>query len=179
MSDIVIVSGSPSSTSRSQRILYYLGDLAEQKGFCIKHITVRNLNADDLLLGNFQSAEIQQIAEVLKDAKGVIVGSPVYKASYSGLLKALFDILPEDVLENTPVLPVMTGGGPSHQLALEYALKPLLSILKGQNLEGLYFQDSQLDKTSVNPIMDEDMLARTNKQLDYFISQVVQKEEVN
>ena len=112
----------------------------------------------------------------MENADGVIVGSPVYKASYSGVLKALFDMLPQDILQDTHVLPVMTGGSLSHLLALEYALKPLLATVKGQNLKGLYFQDSEIDKTSDNPILDVDMLNRTKKQLDYFFGKVKRKE---
>ncbi|WP_156291289.1 NADPH-dependent FMN reductase [Oceanobacillus salinisoli] len=174
MSDIVIVSGSPSSSSRSERVLYHLGSLAEQKDLSVKHISVKDVDAEDLLFGNFNSPEIKEIARKLEQAKGVIVGTPVYKASYSGVIKALFDILPQDILKNTPVLPLMTGGSPSHLLAIEYALKPLLASLKGQNLKGLYFLDSQLDKTKENPIIDEDILDRTTKQLDYFIEKVKQ-----
>lgn len=150
----------------------------EQEGFQVKHISVKDVDAEDLLYGNFHSVQINEIAADLEKARGVIVGSPVYKASYSGILKALFDILPQDILQDTPVLPVMTGGSPSHLLALEYALKPLLSTLKGQNLKGLYFQDSQLDKMSAQPIIDEDMLSRTKKQLTYFLSKIEDKEKV-
>lgn len=178
MNDIVVISGSPSSTSRSERILYYLGELAEQQGFSVKHISVKDVDAEDLLFGNFQSPDIKWIASELERAKGVIVGSPVYKASYSGVLKALFDILPQDILQDTHVLPVMTGGSPSHLLAMEYALKPLLSTLKGKNLKGLYYIDSQLNKTSVNPIVNQDLLKRTKKQLTYFLSQIEKKEKV-
>ncbi|WP_068673553.1 NADPH-dependent FMN reductase [Oceanobacillus sp. Castelsardo] len=178
MSDIVIISGSPSSISKSERILYYLGDLVKREGFSIKQISVKGVDAKDLLFGNFESPEIKEIARRLELAKGVIVGSPVYKASYSGVLKALFDILPQDVLQDTPVLPVMTGGSPSHLLALEYALKPLLASVKGQSLKGLYFQDSQLDMSTDNPIVDEDMLNRTNKQLKYFLGKIRQEQPV-
>ncbi|MBP2076885.1 NADPH-dependent FMN reductase [Oceanobacillus polygoni] len=176
--NIVIVSGSPSSLSRSERILYYLGELAEQEGFSVKHISVKDVDAEDLLFGNFNSSKIKEIANDLEKADGVIVGSPVYKASYSGVLKALFDLMPQDVLQDTVVLPVMTGGSPSHLLAMEYALKPLLATVKGQNLKGLYFQDSEIDKTRDNPILDEDMLVRTKKQLDYFLGKVKRKEHV-
>nr|WP_149473082.1 NADPH-dependent FMN reductase [Oceanobacillus polygoni] len=178
MGNIVIVSGSPSSLSRSERILYYLGELAEQEGFSVKHISVKDVDAEDLLFGNFNSSKIKEIANDLEKADGVIVGSPVYKASYSGVLKALFDLMPQDVLQDTVVLPVMTGGSPSHLLAMEYALKPLLATVKGQNLKGLYFQDSEIDKTRDNPILDEDMLVRTKKQLDYFLGKVKRKEHV-
>lgn len=178
VSDIVIVSGSPSSISKSERILYYLGDLVKREGFLIKHISVKGVEAKDLLFGNCESPEIKEIARRLEKAKGVIVGSPVYKASYSGVLKALFDILPQDVLQDTPVLPVMTGGSPSHLLALEYTLKPLLASMKGQNLKGLYFQDSQLDMTSDNLIADESMLNRTNKQIEYFLGKIRREQPV-
>jgi len=178
VSDIVIVSGSPSPLSKSERVLYYLGDLVEQEGFDVEHISVKDVDAEDLLFGNFGSAEIKRIAEVLKQAEGAIIGSPVFKASYTGVLKALFDLLPQDILEDTPVLPVMTGGSSSHLLALEYALKPLLASVKGLNVKGLYFKDSELDKTREMPILDEDMLRRSEKQIAYFLEKLGRKEHV-
>ena len=178
MSDIVIVSGSPSSSSRSDRVLHYLGSLVEKEGFSVRHFSVKSMDAEDLLFGNFHSPEIKEIISKLQEAKGVIVGTPVYKASYSGVLKALFDILPQDILHDTPVLPVMTGGSPSHLLALEYALKPLLATLKGQKLKGLYILDSQLDKIKENPFIDEDILNRSKKQLTYFLEKLREKERV-
>lgn len=174
MDHIVIVSGSPSSTSRSERVLHYLGKRVEQEGFSIKHISVKDVDADDLLFGNFNSEQIKQITDDLQRADGVIVGTPVYKSSYSGVLKALIDLLPQDILQDTPVLPLMTGGSASHLLAVEYTLKPLLASLKGQSVKGLYFLDSQLDKTKENPIIDKEILERTNKQLEYFLGKVNQ-----
>lgn len=178
MEDIIIVSGSPSRTSRSERILYYLGELIEERDLSIRHISVKDISAEDLLYGNFQSPEIIDVSKALERAKGVVIGSPVYKASYSGVLKALIDLLPQDVLQDTPVLPVMTGGSPSHLLALEYGLKPLLSTLKAINLKGLYYVDEQLSKTELNPILDSELLIRTEKQLDYFIGWIKEKASV-
>ncbi len=174
MANIVIVSGSPSSTSRSEQVLLYLGKRVEQEGFSIKHISVKDVEAGDLLFGNFNSEQVKQISLELEQADGVIVGTPVYKSSYSGVLKALIDLLPQDILQDTPVLPLMTGGSASHLLAIEYTLKPLLASLKGQTIKGLYFQDSQLDKTRENPITDIEILERTEKQLDYFLGKVNQ-----
>ena len=171
----MIVSGSPSSLSRSERVLQYLGELVRQEGFSIKHISVKDIDAADLLFGNFGSSDVLRVADEMKQAKGAIVGSPVYKGAYTGVLKALFDILPQDVLQDTPVLPVMTGGSPSHLLAMEYTLKPLLATVKGINLKGLYFEDSQLDKTSEHPILDAGLLDRSRKQLDYFLGKITEK----
>ncbi|SEJ43058.1 FMN reductase [Bhargavaea ginsengi] len=172
MSEIVILSGSPSENSRSEKVLRYLGERLEQQQFSVTHISVKDVPAEDLMFGNFKSPDVIRIAEQVGQAKGVIVGTPVYKAAYSGVLKALIDIMPQDILEDTPVLPVMTGGSMSHLLALEYALKPLLATLKGVNLKGLYYMDSQLDKSAEQPIVDEDAFLRTEKQLDYFIRKV-------
>nr|WP_085994488.1 NADPH-dependent FMN reductase [Oceanobacillus senegalensis] len=169
MSDIVILSGSPSENSRTQSVLNFMGALLEKENYNVTYLSVRDVPSEDLMFGNFNGIEVTQISSQLKNAKGVIVGSPIYKSSYSGVLKALIDILPQDILQNTPVLPVMTGGSPSHLLALEYTLKPLLATLKGKNLKGLYFTEQQIEKGSLYPIIDEDVLNRTRKQLNYFI----------
>ncbi|PAE07098.1 FMN reductase (NADPH) [Terribacillus saccharophilus] len=168
MSDIIIVSGSPSDNSKSKKVLNYLGTLLEQEGFSIRHISVKDVSKDVLFEGKYDSPEIHHIATLLQESKGVIIGSPVYKGAYSGVLKTLIDLLPQDVLKHKPVLPLMTGGSPAHLLALEYALKPVLASLKAHNLKGLYFIDSQIDKQGEITIIDEDTLKRTKKQLYYF-----------
>ncbi|UJL47689.1 NADPH-dependent FMN reductase [Virgibacillus sp. NKC19-16] len=169
MSEIVVLSGSPSEFSRSEQVLKYLGALLQQEYFSVTHISVKDVPAEDVFQGKFDSPAIQEITALVQNAKGIIVGSPVYKGAYSGVLKALLDILPQDVLKHKPVLPLMTGGSPSHLLAIEYALKPVLATLKGHNLKGLYLLDSQIDKQQENPIIDADILQRTKKQLQYFI----------
>lgn len=169
MSEIVVLSGSPSEYSRSDQVLNYLGTLLKQEHFSVTHISVKDVPHEDLFLGKYNSPAIKDIATLIQEAKGVIVGSPVYKGAYSGVLKALLDVLPQDALQHTPVLPLMTGGSMSHLLALEYTLKPVLATLKGHNLKGLYLVDSQIDKHKENPIIDEDILERTKKQLHYFI----------
>lgn len=178
MSKIIILSGSPSAFSRSEQVLKYLGSLLEQKGFSITHISVKDVPYEDLFSGNFNSPAVKNIAALIQDADGVIVGSPVYKGAYSGVLKALIDVLPQDVLQHTPVLPLMTGGSPSHLLAVEYALKPVLATLKAHNLKGLYILDSQIDKQKEMPIIDDDILQRTKKQLDYFAQLVTNTSHV-
>ncbi|MFF0648547.1 CE1759 family FMN reductase [Streptomyces tendae] len=67
-------------------------------------------------------------------ADGLIVVTPVFSASYSGLFKSFFDALSvtdEDALTGKPVLIAATGGTARHSLVLEYALRPLFAYLKG------------------------------------------------
>lgn len=172
MADIVIISGSPTETSRSEQVLKFLGSLLEKENLSIIHVSVKDVPAEDLVTGNYLSPVIKNIAQSIEQAKGVIIGTPVYKGAYSGVLKALIDLLPQDVFQHKPVLPLMTGGSSNHLLALEYSLKPLIATLKGINLKGIFIQDDQIDKLSVNPIIDEDVLQRTTKQLYYFKSLV-------
>lgn len=169
MSDIILISGSPSDTSKTKKVLDYLGTILELEGFSIKHISVKDVSKDVLFDGAYDSPEIRDIATLIQNAKGVIIGSPVYKGAYSGVLKTLIDVLPQDVLKHKPVLPLMTGGSSTHLLALDYTLKPVLASLKAHNLKGLYFIDAQIDKQSEIPINDVDTLKRTKKQLYYFM----------
>lgn len=179
MSDIVILSGSPSEVSRSELVLKHLGELLKEGGFSVRHISVRDVPQEDLFLGKYDSNAIAEINTLIHGAKGVIVGSPVYKAAYSGVLKALIDLLPQDVLQDTPVLPLMTGGSSAHLLALEYTLKPLLATLKGQNLKGVYLVDSQIDKTNpAKPIIDQDVEQRIQKQVEYF-SEIIERRKAD
>ncbi|AQQ54463.1 NADPH-dependent FMN reductase [Planococcus lenghuensis] len=178
MSEIVILSGSPSESSRSETVLHYLGSLLQQEGFSVTHLSVRDVPQEDLFTGRFDSPAIAEISTLIHDASGVIVGSPVYKAAYSGVLKALLDLLPQDALQDTPVLPLMTGGSPNHLLALEYSLKPLLATLKGQNLKGVYLVDSQIDKSNpAQPILEDDVRQRLTKQLAYFVKIIGKQQE--
>ncbi|MGW6519918.1 CE1759 family FMN reductase [Streptomyces sp. NPDC054962] len=63
-------------------------------------------------------------------ADGLIVVTPVFSASYSGLFKSFFDVIDPDALAGKPVLIAATGGSARHSLVLEHALRPLFSYLR-------------------------------------------------
>ena len=179
MSEIIALSGSPSKNSRSAFVLKYIGSLLIEKGFTVTYLSIRDLPTEVLFNGEYNHPTVKNIATLMKEADGVIVGTPVYKASYSGVLKTLLDILPQDILEDTPVLPLMTGGSSSHLLAMEYALKPLLATLKGLNLKGVYLEDSQIDKNNpMSPVADPKTLERIGKQVAYFTKIINKKKKV-
>ncbi len=178
MSEIVVLSGSPSESSRTDLVLQYVGKKLKQEGFSVTHVSVRDIPFEDVFNLRFDSPALKELTLLLQGADGVIVGSPVYKAAYTGVLKAVLDLLPQDVLAQKTVLPIMTGGSPAHLLAIEFSLKPLLAALKGQSQQGVYFQDCQIDKTKVvNPITDENVLARLKKELYYFTETVNKKKD--
>ncbi|WP_460462448.1 NAD(P)H-dependent oxidoreductase [Arthrobacter pigmenti] len=59
----------------------------------------------------------------------MIAVSPAFNASYSGLFKSFFDVLPEETLTDMPVLIGATGGTDRHSLFLEHAMRPMFSYL--------------------------------------------------
>ena len=175
LSDIVLISGSPSVDSRSEKVLDFIGSTLQHNGYSVQKISITDIPAEDLLYGHYNSPVIQKVTKQIEEAKAVVISSPVYKASYTGALKALIDILPQDILRHKAALPIMTGGSPAHLLAIEYTLKPIISVLKGQSLNGVYIIDHQLDKNKINPIVDQDIQNRIDKQIEYLIDAIENK----
>lgn len=72
-------------------------------------------------------------------ADAVIVASPVYKGSYTGLFKHLFDLIDPAALAGRPVLLTATGGGEKHALVIEHQLRPLFGFFEADTLPtGIY-----------------------------------------
>jgi FMN reductase len=90
----------------------------------------------------------------------VILATPVYKAAYSGLLKTFLDLLPQSGLRDKVVLPIATGGSLAHTLAIDYALRPVLTALAARSiLPGIFAVDSQIvvadDGVTVDPALQQ------------------------
>lgn len=83
--------------------------------------------------------------ENLLGADLIVVASPVFKATYTGLLKLLFDQIGAGQLDGKPAVPLMVGAGPHHALAVEAHLRPLLvEVGASCPSQGLYILESQL-----------------------------------
>ncbi len=74
----------------------------------------------------------------------VVVASPTYKATYTGLLKLFLDRFATDGLRGVAV-PLMLGAGPAHALAPELTLRPVLTEIGGTTVRGHYVLDSRYD----------------------------------
>lgn len=141
MAVVVAISGSPSPTSRTARVLANVAGALDAE---IDTIAVRDLPADVLLGCDPSHPVILDIAARLQAADGVIVATPVYKAAYSGILKALLDLLPQYALAGKTVLPLATGGTVAHVLAIDYALRPVLTTMGATHVLPGYFVHDQL-----------------------------------
>ncbi|MFE9604622.1 FMN reductase [Streptomyces hokutonensis] len=78
----------------------------------------------------FPGRSLAAALDAVTEADGLIVVTPVFSASYSGLFKSFFDVLDKDALTGKPVLIAATGGSARHSLVLEHALRPLLAYLR-------------------------------------------------
>jgi FMN reductase len=97
----------------------------------VEVVDVRDVAHDvtNNVLTGFASPDLQVRLDAITEADAVVVATPVYAASYSGLFKMLVDVLPKDALRDTPVLLGATGGTARHSLAIDHALRPLFAHL--------------------------------------------------
>jgi FMN reductase len=98
----------------------------------VEHVELRPLAhplADHLLTG-FASGDLAEALAQVKRADGLVVVTPVFAASYSGLFKTFVDVLEPGVLDGKPVLIAATGGTARHSMVLDHALRPLFTHLR-------------------------------------------------
>jgi FMN reductase len=134
MAHILAVSGSPMEVSRSAVLLGHVTDQLAQRGHTVDRLAVRELPAEALLHADFADPAIADSLARLEMADGLVVATPVYKASYSGLLKSWLDLMPQFGLAGKAVLPLATGGSAAHALALDYALRPVLTSMDARHV---------------------------------------------
>jgi FMN reductase len=96
-------------------------------------------------LFDWSSATVKEAVQGVRSCALVVVASPTYKASYTGLLKSFLDWFSTTDLLGVTVVPVMTGAGAHHALAVEVHLRPVLVEL-GATLptRGLYVTEGEL-----------------------------------
>jgi len=97
----------------------------------VRVLELRELAVDiaNNLVTGFPNSTLDDALKAVEGADAVIVVSPIFSASYSGLFKSFFDLIEPKALTGTPVLIAATGGSVRHSLALEHALRPLFSYL--------------------------------------------------
>ena len=90
--------------------------------------------------------EVEDALRAIETADLLIVASPVYRASFTGLFKHLFDFVGQYALVGTPVLLAATGGGERHALILEHQMRPLFGFFQALTLPvGVYASDTDFD----------------------------------
>ncbi|WP_233237195.1 NADPH-dependent FMN reductase [Bordetella sp. LUAb4] len=140
---VLALAGSPSLSSRSSALLHRAAALLGERGLAVSTLGLRDLPAEDLIEGNYAGPAAAALRARVHAASALLIATPVYKASFSGGLKAVLDLLDEKALAGKVVLPIATGGSLAHLLALEYTLKPVLSALGARHILGSVFATEQ------------------------------------
>lgn len=147
---LVISAGlsSPSSTlALARRIATAAEDSLAQQGETISRseLEVRTLAFDlaSYMTEGFQlSPALSAAHRQLEQADGLIIATPIFTASFSGLLKMFVDSLPRTAVVGTPTTLAATAGSPRHLLAVDYALRPLITHLKASVLPTAVFHST-------------------------------------
>ena len=131
MTRIVVVSAGLSVPSSTRLLADRLADatvaaLGEAEVTTVELRPLAHALADHLLTG-FPSGALAEAIEAVRAADGLVMVTPVFSASYSGLFKTFVDVLEPGLLDGTPVLVAATAGTARHSLVLEHALRPLFA----------------------------------------------------
>ncbi|GAA1624864.1 NAD(P)H-dependent oxidoreductase [Nonomuraea maheshkhaliensis] len=90
---------------------------------------------------------VEVALELVREASVLVVASPTYKGTYTGLLKSFLDRLPPQALAGTAALPLLVMGDAKHALAVEVHLRPLLVELGASvPTPGLAFLESDFSR---------------------------------
>lgn len=157
MASVLVLTGSPSVTSRTSALARVVGDELSLEGHDVRVLHLRDLPAQALLAADTSHPEITAAVRAVIEADGLVVATPIYKASYSGLLKVFLDLLPQQALQGKVVLPLATGGTVAHLLAIDYSLRPVLVSLGARHITtGRFVLDQHIDHTSGGPVLADD-----------------------
>ena len=110
-----------------------------------------------------------QALEAIEEAELLVVGTPVYRASYTGLVKHLFDFVDRQALIGRPVLLAATGGSERHALVIEHQLRPLFGFFQAAPLpHGVYATEADfVDHRLASPQVGQRIAVAVRFALDW------------
>jgi FMN reductase len=147
-----VVVGNPKPQSRTALVATRLAETLLRAGSF--ELSVIDLAEYAHRVFDWPSEEMSSLNDQVANGDLLIVATPTYKATYTGLLKAFFDRYPNLGLRGVVAIPVMTGNDPRHAMGLEVSLRPLLVELGAiVPTQGLYFVMSQME--SMDDVLEE------------------------
>lgn len=177
---IAVVIGNPSAKSRTkvlaQAISARLADgLAGQLPVQIQTLEIANL-APALLTGGWPAelpADGAAAVRAIEAADLIVAVTPVYKGSYTGLFKHLFDLVSPDALVGRPVLLAANGGSDRHALVVDHQLRPLFSFFRALTVpSSVYAAESYFDGYTIrSPALQ----ARIGEAAEQAVALIIQK----
>ncbi len=157
---VVAVSGSLQRPSRTLVLLdAQLAELGQNLLIDVHLIELGELGPQlaGALYRNQLPVSVEAHLAAIESADVLVVASPVYRASYTGLFKHLFDFVHHEALIDVPVLLAATGGSDRHALVIDHQLRPLFSFFQARTLPvGVYASERDFDGyTITDPALRE------------------------
>ncbi|GAB19835.1 putative NAD(P)H-dependent FMN reductase [Gordonia effusa NBRC 100432] len=114
----------------------------------------------------FGVGDLRSALDAVHRADALIVATPVFNASYSGLFKSFFDLVEVEPMAGKPVLIAATGGSARHSMVLDYALRPLFAYLRAVVMPtGVYAASQDWSGNTGDTAMLSDRIGRAANEL--------------
>ena len=161
---VVLVAGSWKPPSKTRTLIDAVAaEIATLKAVEIIRIDLAEVGhkVAGLLTRSNLEPDVQALFTAVEQADLLIVGSPIYKASYTGIFKHFFDLFDPTSLSGKPVLLTATGGSDRHALALEHQFRPLFGFFNAATIPTTVYG---VDKDFVDgKIANPDLQARISR----------------
>lgn len=142
---LVAVSGGLQRPSKSAALAEHLLDLIADEVPSTQSLVELGQLAPQLVGAVWRSQlpdAVEQALAAVEQADVLVVATPVFRGSYTGLFKHFFDFVHQDALIDKPVLLAATGGSERHALVIDHQLRPLFSFFQARTLPlGVYATD--------------------------------------
>ena len=151
---LVSISGNLSNPSRTRALVNTAGEeIARRLPIDRIAIDIAELAPDLAGLVDYKKIppRVGAALAAIAGADLLVVGSPVYKGSFTGLFKHLIDFLDPSALVGVPVLLTATGGSDRHALVIEHQLRPLFGFFQALTLPtGVFARDVDFENYRLN-----------------------------
>ncbi|ROS59321.1 FMN reductase [Frigoribacterium sp. PhB160] len=180
---VVAVSGTLSTPSKTDALVEAILDELALVLPIERHV-IRVSELGPLFAGALTRDELDERVErelrAIEGADLLIAASPVYRASFTGLFKHLFDFVEQYALVDVPVMLAATGGSERHALILEHSLRPLFGFFQALTLPlGVYAHASDFtDRRVTAPLLQERIRAAIARGLPLIRSSIAEKERI-
>lgn len=142
---LVAVSGGLQRPSKAAALAEHLMDLIAEEVLCEQRLVELGQLAPQLAGATWRShlpEMVERELAAVEQADILVVATPVFRGSYTGLFKHFFDFIDQDALIDKPVLLAATGGSERHALMIDHQLRPLFSFFQARTLPlGVYATD--------------------------------------
>lgn len=117
---VIALSGSLRDRSYTRAALYYALDAAARAGAETDLVDLRTLELPVFDPDDREVGDAEHLKRTVREADGVLMGTPVYHGSYSGALKNAHDYCGHDEFEDTVVGLLATAGGSAYSSTLDH-----------------------------------------------------------